>query len=160
LEIPGLNKRRDDIPYLAEHFVRILLAQMNMPKREASRYVMAVLQSHNWPGNVRQLRNCIEYMMLSAHAADSKGLSIDHLPREILSDADVAEDVGVSRRIMSLPLRGSVFSAIIWSRRLRVFLEISRERQVSWVWSIRHFIARLNLLEIPVVIMLKAFHSD
>ena len=100
MEIPGLNKRRDDIPYLAEQFVRILLAQMNMPKREASRYVMAVLQSHNWPCNVRQLRNCIEYIMLSAHAADSKGLSIDHLPREILSDADVAEDVGVSRRIM------------------------------------------------------------
>ena len=105
LEVPGLNKRRDDIPYLVEHFVRILAAQMNMPEREVSHDVMAVLQSHNWPGNVRQLRNCIEHMMLSAHAADSEGLSIDHLPREILSDTDVAEDVGESRHIMSLPLR-------------------------------------------------------
>ena len=105
LEVPGLNKRRDDIPYLVKHFVRILAAQMNMPEREASHDVMAVLQSHNWPGNVRQLRNCIEHMMLSAHAADSEGLSIDHLPREILSDTDVAEDVGESRHIMSLPLR-------------------------------------------------------
>ncbi|MDB2523589.1 hypothetical protein N9X88_05955 [Alphaproteobacteria bacterium] len=105
LEVPGLNKRRDDIPYLVEHFVRILAAQMNMPEREASHDVMAVLQSHNWPGNVRQLRNCIEHMMLSAHAVDSEGLSIDHLPREILSDTDVAEDVGESRHIMSLPLR-------------------------------------------------------
>ena len=105
LEVPGLNKRRDDIPFLVEHFVRILAAQMNMPEREASHDVMAVLQSHNWPGNVRQLRNCIEHMMLSAHAADSEGLSIDHLPREILSDTDVAEDVGESRHIMSLPLR-------------------------------------------------------
>lgn len=42
--------------------------------------------------------------MLSAHAADSKGLSIDHLPREILGDTDVAEDIRESRHIMSLPL--------------------------------------------------------
>ena len=105
LEVPGLNKRRDDIPYLVEHFIRILAAQMNMPVREAGHDVMAVLQSHDWPGNVRQLRNCIEHMMMSAHAADSDVLTLDHLPREILSDTDVAEDVGESRHIMSLPLR-------------------------------------------------------
>ena len=105
LEVPGLNKRRDDIPYLVEHFVRILAAQMNMPMREAGHDVMAVLQSHSWPGNVRQLRNCIEHMMLSSHAMNSDSLTIDHLPKEILSETDVAEDVGEQRHIMSLPLR-------------------------------------------------------
>ena len=66
--MPGLNKRRDDIPYLVEHFVRMLATQMNMPVREAGSDVMAVLQSHNWPGNVRQLRNCIEHRDADGHA--------------------------------------------------------------------------------------------
>jgi two-component system nitrogen regulation response regulator NtrX len=105
LDVPGLQKRRDDIPYLVEHFVRILAAQMNMPMREAGHDVMPVLQSHSWPGNVRQLRNCIEHMMLSAHAANSDSLTTEHLPREILSETDVAEDVSESRHMMSLPLR-------------------------------------------------------
>lgn len=103
--VPGLQKRRDDIPYLVEHFARILASQMNMPMREAGHDVMAVLQSHSWPGNVRQLRNCIEHMMLSAHAANSDSLTTEHLHREILSKTDVAEDVSESRHMMSFPLR-------------------------------------------------------
>ncbi len=105
LDVPGLSNRRDDIPFLVEHFVKMLATQLNMPVRSVGTDVMAVLQSHNWPGNVRQLRNCIEHMMLSSHAGNSDALTIEHLPKEIISDTDVAENVGESRHIMSLPLR-------------------------------------------------------
>ncbi len=105
LDVPGLSNRRDDIPYLVEHFVKMLATQLNMPVRSVGTDVMAVLQSHNWPGNVRQLRNCIEHMMLTSHAGNSDALTLEHLPKEIISDTDVAENVGESRHIMSLPLR-------------------------------------------------------
>ncbi len=105
LDVPGLTNRRDDIPYLVNYFINTVSVQMNMPVRDATDDVMAVLQSYDWPGNVRQLRNCVEHMMLTSHAVASDQLTLEHLPRDILSDTDVAENVGESRHIMSLPLR-------------------------------------------------------
>ena len=105
LDVPALNQRRDDVPYLANYFVKTLASQMNMPEREIEADVMAVLQSFDWPGNVRQLRNCIEHMMLASHADGSDRLKIEHLPREIVSGTDVGGNVAESQHIMSLPLR-------------------------------------------------------
>ena len=105
LDVPGLKQRRDDVPYLATYFVQTLANQMNMPEREIEADVMAVLQSYDWPGNVRQLRNCMEHMMLAAHADGSERLKVEHLPREIVSDTDVGGNVSASQHIMSLPLR-------------------------------------------------------
>jgi two-component system nitrogen regulation response regulator NtrX len=105
LEVPGLSKRRDDIPYLVEYFVNMIADQLNMAPRKVGHDVMAVLQSHNWPGNVRQLRNCIEHMMLTCLARNGDQLMVEHLPSEIVSDTDVNEPVSTSTHIMSLPLR-------------------------------------------------------
>ncbi len=105
VEVPGLSKRRDDIPYLVEYFVNMIADQLNMAPRKVGHDVMAVLQSHNWPGNVRQLRNCIEHMMLTCLARNGDQLMVEHLPSEIVSDTDVNEPVSTSTHIMSLPLR-------------------------------------------------------
>lgn len=105
LEVLGLKKRRDDVPYLVNYFIGILAEQMNMPKCDAAGDAMAVLQSHDWPGNVRQLRNTVEHMMLNCHAAGAEQLTIDHLPSDILSQTNVGDNVGWSHHIMSLPLR-------------------------------------------------------
>ena len=105
LDVPGLSKRRDDIPYLVSYFIGALSEQMNMPKREAGDDVMAVMQSHDWPGNVRQLRNTVEHMLLNCHADGSDTLTIEHLPSAILVKTNVGENVQESRHIMSLPLR-------------------------------------------------------
>jgi len=105
LDVPGLSKRRDDIPFLVEHFINTIADQLNMAPRKAGHDVMAVLQSHSWPGNVRQLRNCIEHMMLTCLSRNSEQLTLEHLPNEILSDTDVNESASTSTHIMSLPLR-------------------------------------------------------
>jgi two-component system nitrogen regulation response regulator NtrX len=53
LDVPGLAKRRDDIPLLVEFYISAIAEQINVAPRKAGHDVMAVLQSHNWPGNVR-----------------------------------------------------------------------------------------------------------
>ncbi len=105
LDVPGLSKRRDDIPYLVEYFISTIADQLNMAPRKAGHDVMAVLQSHSWPGNVRQLRNCIEHMMLTCLSRNSEELTLSHLPNEIVSDTDMNENIVETQHIMSLPLR-------------------------------------------------------
>ena len=105
LEVPGLKKRRDDIPLLVEYLIGNIADQFNMRPCNIGHDVMAVLQSHGWPGNVRQLRNCVEHMMLSCQARKSDEITLEHLPSEIVSDTDVNENVASSGHIMTLPLR-------------------------------------------------------
>ena len=105
LDVPGLAKRRDDIPLLVEFYISAIAEQINVAPRKAGHDVMAVLQSHNWPGNVRQLRNCVEHMMLNSVARQSDVLTIEMLPNEIVSETDVSETITSSGHIMSLPLR-------------------------------------------------------
>src|SRR5690606_37371834 len=64
IRVPGLAERREDIPELVEHFVEQIAMQTGMPPRRIGDDAMAVLQSHDWPGNVRQLRNNVERVMI------------------------------------------------------------------------------------------------
>src|SRR5947209_4423537 len=57
---PPLRERREDIPVLGEHFLRIFNAAMNKQIRKVSPEAQQRLMSHHWPGNVRELRNVIE----------------------------------------------------------------------------------------------------
>lgn len=58
--LPPLRERRDDIPGLAEHFVRKYAARFNKPIDTIPDEVMECLKFHDWPGNIRELQNCIE----------------------------------------------------------------------------------------------------
>jgi len=60
IEIPPLRKRRDDIPRLAQHFLKIYTSQMNKPVSRISPAAMKLLIDYDWPGNVRELENAIE----------------------------------------------------------------------------------------------------
>jgi two-component system nitrogen regulation response regulator NtrX len=60
VRVPSLAERRDDIPHLVSHFMKRLSATSGLPMREIGDDAMAVLQAHDWPGNVRQLRNIVE----------------------------------------------------------------------------------------------------
>ncbi len=72
VRIPSLAERRDDIPGLISHFMKRLSAASGLPVRNIGDDAMAVLQAHGWPGNVRQLRNIVERLLI---------LASDDLPR-------------------------------------------------------------------------------
>jgi transcriptional regulator with PAS, ATPase and Fis domain len=64
LELPPLNERGEDVILLAEHFIRELSSQLNIGVKTLDRCAKDVLLSHYWPGNIRELRNYIEKIMI------------------------------------------------------------------------------------------------
>ena len=64
--IPALTERREDIPPLAQHFVAHYASERRVPTPEIAPDAMVALQSYDWPGNVRQLRNVIERTIILA----------------------------------------------------------------------------------------------
>src|SRR5262249_21405625 len=64
IKVPGLYDRREDVPELVRYFVQTISVASGLPQRRIGEDAMAVLQSHDWPGNVRQLRNNIERLMI------------------------------------------------------------------------------------------------
>ncbi len=83
IRIPALLERRDDIPVLAEYFLTQLAAERRIVPPTLSPDAIAALQTHDWPGNVRQLRNVIERVMIMAPASRIGRIEIDMLPPEI-----------------------------------------------------------------------------
>lgn len=75
LHVPPLRERREDVPLLADHFIRHFAERHHRDPKQLSAEVMQVLVGYRWPGNVRQLRNLIERLMITVdgpviHAAD------------------------------------------------------------------------------------------
>ncbi|MCS7025225.1 MAG: sigma-54 dependent transcriptional regulator [Bryobacteraceae bacterium] len=60
LTLPPLRERRQDIPLLTEHFLKKICDQEGLPLRHISDQALDLLRSYSWPGNVRQLENCLE----------------------------------------------------------------------------------------------------
>jgi DNA-binding NtrC family response regulator len=60
VQIPPLRERPEDIPLLAEHFLRKLAKRAQIPYRRLTQDALSVLSAHTWPGNVRELRNVLE----------------------------------------------------------------------------------------------------
>jgi two-component system nitrogen regulation response regulator NtrX len=102
---PSLAERRDDIPELTTHFMAQVAAGMGVPPRPIASDAMAVLQTHDWPGNIRQLRNNIERLMILASGAEESEITAAMLPAEIGALAPpVPSGVG-GEKLMSLSLR-------------------------------------------------------
>ncbi|MBZ0163314.1 MAG: sigma-54 dependent transcriptional regulator [Notoacmeibacter sp.] len=103
--VPSLADRREDIPYLVDHFVAQIARQAGIKPRPIAEDAMAVLQAHNWPGNVRQLRNNIERLLILT-SGDGAGspITANLLPAEI--GEMMPKTPGQSdQHIMALPLR-------------------------------------------------------
>jgi two-component system nitrogen regulation response regulator NtrX len=104
VQVPGLEDRRDDIVELIDAFQTQIEAQTGLPKVTIGEDAMAVLNSHSWPGNVRQLRNNVERLMLLARGEEDDEITADQLPGEV-SDMLPELPVKGEEHIMSLPLR-------------------------------------------------------
>jgi two-component system nitrogen regulation response regulator NtrX len=102
---PSLAERREDIPALIEHFLERVSADMGAPPRPIAADAMAVLQSHDWPGNIRQLRNNIERLMILAAGDPDAEITADMLPNEIGALVPAVPSGVGGEKLMSLPLR-------------------------------------------------------
>jgi two-component system nitrogen regulation response regulator NtrX len=100
--IPPLTERREDIPALVEHFVAHYAAERRVTTPEVATDAMVALQSYDWPGNVRQLRNVVERTIILAPGDRIARIDIDLLPAEVLGDQGGG---GGANAIMGAPLR-------------------------------------------------------
>ncbi len=102
---PSLAERREDIPALIEHFLERVSLDMGAPPRPIATDAMAVLQSHDWPGNIRQLRNNIERLMILAAGDPDAEITAAMLPNEIGALVPAVPSGVGGEKLMSLPLR-------------------------------------------------------
>lgn len=106
VQVPSLRERIDDIPHLIEHFMELNAAQAGLSKRVLSDGAMAALYSYSWPGNVRQLRNLIEWMMIMAPVTEEEApIQLEDLPPEISQMVSGALKAEWGEDMISLPLR-------------------------------------------------------
>jgi two-component system nitrogen regulation response regulator NtrX len=104
LRVPPLAERREDIPDLVEAFMGQIARQAGIRGCRIGDDAMAVLQAHEWPGNIRQLRNNIERLMILSQAEPGTVISADMLPSEIGEMLPSPGGEG-SEHIMALPLK-------------------------------------------------------
>ena len=105
IRVPPLSERREDIPDLVEYFMDQISSATGLPKRRIGEDAMAVLQSHVWPGNVRQLRNNVERVMTLAGGAPDAAIPADMLPQDVGSMIPAMPTGNNGEHIMGLPLR-------------------------------------------------------
>ncbi|MDX5357243.1 MAG: sigma-54 dependent transcriptional regulator [Rhodobacterales bacterium] len=102
IAVPGLTERREDIPLLARHFIDGFHKAQGLPLREIGSEAEAMLQTMTWPGNVRQLRNLIERVLILGESAEPIGV------RELQGESEPGGDEGrlvLGGQLATLPLR-------------------------------------------------------
>jgi two-component system nitrogen regulation response regulator NtrX len=105
VRIPPLRERREDIPELVNHFLARFAAERRIQTPELSKEATAALQAHDWPGNVRQLRNIIERTLILTPGDRVGRIEVDLLPPEVIDSQSSAGLGGASMAIMGSPLR-------------------------------------------------------
>jgi two-component system, NtrC family, nitrogen regulation response regulator NtrX len=105
VRIPPLKERREDIPDLVNHFLTRFAAERRIPTPRIAEEALAALQAHDWPGNVRQLRNIIERTLILAPGDRVDCIEVDLLPPEIVDGQGAGSISTASIAIMGSPLR-------------------------------------------------------
>ena len=105
IRVPPLRERREDIPLMARHFMMRSSDAARLVPREFGEDAMAALQAYSWPGNVRQLRNVIDWLLIMAPGESREPIRADMLPNEITSIAPTVVKWEKGSEIMTLPLR-------------------------------------------------------
>jgi two-component system nitrogen regulation response regulator NtrX len=103
ISIPSLEERREDIPLLAEYFLEEFNQKLNLPKRSLTEDAAARLLSMAWPGNIRQLRNIIERILIMG---PHHGLiEVDELPKNEVSNKVADDQLILSDSVSTMSLR-------------------------------------------------------
>ncbi len=105
MHVPALRDHPEDIPLLARHFMTRAANSLGLPMREFGDDTLAALQACDWPGNVRQLRNLVEWLLIMAPGDAERAISADMLPPELSASAPPAMRSEHTGEIMAMPLR-------------------------------------------------------
>lgn len=105
IRVPALAERRDDIPVLVLHFLDQISRSTGLPVRQIGDDAMAVLQAHDWPGNIRQLRNNVERLLILSRGEATETITAELLPPEIGEMLPTTPGRAGGEHLMSLPLR-------------------------------------------------------
>ena len=103
LRVPPLAERRDDIALLCHHFVRRAAGQQGLAARRLAADAMAALEAADWPGNVRQLRNVVDWLLIMSPGESGAPVTAAMLPPEVVGKGPMAVADGVET--MAMPLR-------------------------------------------------------
>jgi two-component system nitrogen regulation response regulator NtrX len=105
IRVPALAERREDIPDLIEYFMEQISQATGLPRRRIGEDAMAVLQTHDWPGNIRQLRNNVERLLILAGGDPEAVISANMLPQDVGSMVPSMPNGNGGEQLMGLPLR-------------------------------------------------------
>ena len=103
IAVPSLEERREDIPELASHFIAEMNSAQGLPLRELSADAIALMQTMEWPGNVRQLKNLIERVLILGEEAGQ--IESRELPGSDSGTEDSESRVVLSGALATMPLR-------------------------------------------------------
>ena len=106
LTMPPLAQRHEDIPLLAKHFTALVAKRLGALPFKISDEVLAAMQGYGWPGNVRQIHNVIETMLILAPNDRNEPIDLDLLPAEIHNVTGSGDETEMDT-LMGLPLRGA-----------------------------------------------------
>ena len=105
IRVPSLAERREDVPELITFFMEQISGATGLPQRRIAADAMAVLQSHDWPGNVRQLRNNVERLMILTQGDPETEVTTEMLPSEVGALVPTTPSGAGGEKLMSLALR-------------------------------------------------------
>ncbi len=106
IQLPPLSQRIEDIPTLCNHFMQKLSGAAGLKTFQFAEDSLAILQNYSWPGNIRQLRNVVEWVLIMAkETANDHYIHPNMLPPEIGSAAPAVLSMQKGEQLMSLPLR-------------------------------------------------------
>jgi two-component system response regulator HydG len=101
IQLPALRERKDDIPLLANYFLRMYCAKNGRTLDGIAKEAMEILMKYPWPGNVRELENTIERAVVLTRESC---ITPADLPEDILSVSKNAEDVSSGLRVLNIPI--------------------------------------------------------
>jgi two-component system nitrogen regulation response regulator NtrX len=105
IPVPPLSERRADIPMLTEYFMARAAEASGLPVRKLSNDALALFQSVSWPGNVRQLRNVLEWLLIMAPGDSRAEIGVDSLPPELIEKTTAGLNPNSNGELMVMPIR-------------------------------------------------------
>jgi two-component system nitrogen regulation response regulator NtrX len=105
IRVPPLKERKEDIPILVRHFVEASAQVNGLSPREFSEEALLALQSYDWPGNLRQLRNVIDWVLIMAQDDTPGAVTVNMLPSEVISETPQILQDDKGAELIRMPLR-------------------------------------------------------